>query len=570
MSFLIFLAVFLFFMKADFSLACMTILVGKKASESGEILVGHNEDAPGRFVMQTHLVKKERRKPGTKIKFEPDLSEVELFNTRNNLFWSEAKTFNEDFSASAFCDFFVNGYGVVICSNNCEYSKEDSPELLNGGIGYGFRRLIAEKSHCAKEAVDIACNLIEKYGYSSSGRSYAFSDKDEIFVLQVVNGKHYAVSRVPDDEVAVIPNHYTIRESEKNSRGYKELINYAVKRGWYKEGEIFDFSKVYQADDSFGLEKNTFRHVKAFEILLNMDLDELLKTQWQSLPFSIKPAQKVNIDTLKKILREHHNSHFEKPISICNCDTLESNIVQIRYNPERIILRRALGRPCNSVYIPWYFGITAIPEGYEDINGEKALSEHFRNNPDDMNYKNNAWFRAMELQAACDILGDEKVHDEIKKLESKFERELKTLDSQLELRFKNKPDIAHAMIDGIVRSFADEVKDFTLRMKKSLNIFTGEAENSVIPGKNFSVRIPKFINSNEIDISKCKCGTSYTDKNKWSKCIEINPHDDYLTLVFETGKWVENAVPCFTDLYITLSDLSGKIFAGSVKISVRS
>ncbi|MBR0074698.1 MAG: C69 family dipeptidase, partial [Synergistaceae bacterium] len=171
MSFLIFLAVFLFFMKADFSFACMTILVGKKASESGEILVGHNEDAPGRFVMQTHLVKKERRKPGTKIKFEPDLSEVELFNTRNNLFWSEAKTFNEDFSASAFCDFFVNGYGVVICSNNCEYSKEDSPELFNGGIGYGFRRLIAEKSHCAKEAVDIACNLIEKYGYSSSGRS---------------------------------------------------------------------------------------------------------------------------------------------------------------------------------------------------------------------------------------------------------------------------------------------------------------------------------------------------------------------------------------------------------------
>ena len=467
MSFLIFLAVFLFFMKADFSFACMTILVGKKASESGEILVGHNEDAPGRFVMQTHLVKKERRKPGTKIKIEPDLSEVELFNTRNNLFWSEAKTFNEDFSASAFCDFFVNGYGVVICSNNCEYSKEDSPELFNGGIGYGFRRLIAEKSHCAKEAVDIACNLIEKYGYSSSGRSYAFSDKDEIFVMQIVNGKHYAISRVPDDEVAVIPNHYTIREPDKKSRGYDELVSYAIKRGWFNpDEEIFDFSKVYQAEDSFGLEKNTYRHVKAFEILLEMDLSGLLKTEWQSLPFSIKPAQKVGIETLKRILRSHNetpNDHFSKPISICNIDTLESTIVQIRYNPDRIIIRKALGRPCSTPYLTWYFGINSMPEGYEDVEPEKSLDEHFQTKPQDMDYKNNAWYRAMEVQAACDILYHEKgeyARSKIAEFESREEKKLSTLDSQIELCLHNEPKIARAMMDGAVLSWTKEAEDF--------------------------------------------------------------------------------------------------------------
>ena len=35
--------------------ACMTILVGKKASSTGEVLVAHNEDAPGNFLMQTQI-----------------------------------------------------------------------------------------------------------------------------------------------------------------------------------------------------------------------------------------------------------------------------------------------------------------------------------------------------------------------------------------------------------------------------------------------------------------------------------------------------------------------------------
>ena len=425
---LIFFISLIFFLRAKDVYACMTILVGKKASATGEVLVGHNEDAPGRFTMQTHIVGKMCRPPHTKIKFEPNLSEVELFNTRTNLFWSEAKTFSDNYSDSAFCDFYINGNGVVICSNNCEKSKEDNPELLNGGIGYGLRRLVAEKAHTAKEALEIACDLVEIYGYASSGRSYAFSDKDEIFVMQIVNGKHYAIARVPDDEVAVIPNHYTIREPDKKSRGYDELVSYAIKRGWFNpDDEIFDFSKVYQAEDSFGLEKNTYRHVKAFEILLDMDLSGLLKTKWQPLPFSIKPSKKVGIKTLKKILRSHNeepNDHFSKPISICNIDTLESTIVQIRYNPDRILIRKALGRPCSNIYLPWYFGTKFKPEGYEDVEPEKSLAEHFKTKPEDMDYKNNAWFRAIEIDCLSDILGENAeiaVRNKIKSFEAEFE-----------------------------------------------------------------------------------------------------------------------------------------------------
>lgn len=463
------LTLIIFLITPKTSWACMTILVGKKASATGEILVGHNEDAPGRFTMQTHLVKKKRRPHGTKIKFEPDLAEIELFDTRTNLFWAEAKTFSENYSDSAFCDFYVNGYGVVICSNNCANSKEDNPELLNGGIGYGLRRLVAEKARSAKDALEIACNLVEKYGYASSGRSYAFSDKEEIYVMQIVHGKHYAIARVPDDEVAVIPNHYTIREPEKKSRGYENLISYAKERGWYKESDgAFDFSRVYQAENSFGLEKNTYRHVKAFEILLDMDLSGLLKTEWQPLPFSIKPAKKVDIETLKKILRAHNDNlyHFDKPIGICNFETLESTIAQIRHNPDRIILRKALGRPCCSPYIAWYFGINSVPKDYEEKDAETSLREHFLTTPEDMKEKDNAWDRALKICAKCEAHHDEEnyaLREKIYALEEKIENKLKTLDPQIELRLRSEPRIARAMMDAALLQWTKDFKELGVR-----------------------------------------------------------------------------------------------------------
>ena len=564
LSFTFFFSLFIF-VNAEISFACMTILVGKKASSTGEVLIGHNEDAPGRFTMQTHLVHKLRRRSGMKIKFEHELSELGLSSTRTNLFWSEARTFSTDDSDSAFCDLYVNGHGVIICSNNCANSREDQPELINGGIGYGLRRLVAETSHTAREALDTACKLVDKYGYASGGRSYAFSDKDEIYVMQIVHGKHYAIQRVPDDEVCVIPNHYTIHEPDPKAHGYDELVSYAVQRGWYDPSEgAFDFAKVYQSEDSYGLEKNTYRHVRAFEILLEMDLSELLNRKWEHLPFSIKPAHKVNVDMLRKILRSYKPT---KPITICNSDTLESTIAEIRHNPDRIILRRALGRPCFSPYLVWYSGINEIPEGYEYMKADEALSTHFHVRPGDMDYRYNAWFRAMEVQAACDILYHEKgeyVRSKIAEFESHEEEKLNALDSQIELRFHNEPRIARAMMFGALKTFADESEELMNDIKRELGIVTAEALSNVRIKEGFRIRIRK----QDFGIKECICGTSYKNQSEWSKCIGINDNGEYTELNFDSGKWIDDAVPCFTDLYMKMIDDNGNVHAGTVRIQV--
>ena len=59
------------------------------------------------------------------------------------------------------------------------------------------------------------------------------------------------------------------REPDTKAHGYDELVNYALKRGWYKpEDGAFDFQRAYQSEDSFGLEKNTHRHVSASRYVL--------------------------------------------------------------------------------------------------------------------------------------------------------------------------------------------------------------------------------------------------------------------------------------------------------------
>ncbi len=463
--------------------ACMTILVGKKASSTGEVLVAHNEDAPGNFLMQTHIVKKTNRSLNSKLKLESDLAELDLPIETAKLFWSEARTVNQKPSASAFCDLFVNSNGVAICSNNCAESIEDNPELNNGGIGYGFRRLIAEQAVNASHAVKVASQLIEKYGYASSGRSYAFADKDEIWVMQLVNGKHYAVQKVPDDEVAVIPNHYTIHEPFKNAPGCADVIEYAKKRNWFQGFESdFDFADVYQEKNSKFLEKNIYRHVRTLEILLEKNLDSLLT---KKIPFSVKPSRKVSIATLKKILRFHfentaqdiyngNSPHNAKPLTVCNSETLESTIIEFHDNPSGIVLRRALGEPCLGIYMPWYLGIENLPAGYESMNPDEALITHFKTSESEFEYsEKNIWFKIREIQKSVEADYSEKapkVRSIIKSVEDRLERELSMMNMQIMPRLETDPENMTAMMEGAVKTWAVSVETGLKHIISELNI----------------------------------------------------------------------------------------------------
>lgn len=597
------LAIFLFLLTAaGTARACTTVLAGKKASATGEVLVGHNEDSVGPYVMRTHIVPPLFR-TGTgaeknPVRFEPDAAELLLPAERPRLFWSEARPYFSDGGAS-FCDFYMNGHGVVICSDNCGASREDHPELT-GGVGYGIRRLTAERAKSAYNAVEVAVGLLKQYGYIGSGRSYHFADKNEIWVLQIVNGKHWAVKRVPDDHVYVNPNHYTIRDPDPGTPGLEELVEYAVRRGWYDPAQgPFDFARAYQAPQNYRAGRNLHRHLRGLEIILGHPVDSEAP-----LPFSVKPDRKIGIRDIDRVLRCHFEGtpddvsegkspHFMPSRPICAGSTLESVIVQIRDNTDMTLLHRALGHPCLSPRTPWYFGILSVPPEFGGVDPEEALRTHFSVPPEDLDWASGeASRRCSELQTAVEILYEdaaEPVRKGLKAFEDILEEELTRFEAALAQtsgdrgRTGKTSDRLRRLLTGAVNRWTERalnrveslflmVRVLPMELPERLDVNDGKTPVVVrLSLQNLAKRLgddQEDFAPDRIALDRTLFGPGHVAPGSWSKAksAEVrNENEDgekSLCLSFEIGDWREDTAPCLTDMWLQLENKEGRRLAG--------
>ena len=183
--------------------ACSTVIVGKSVSATGHIIVGHNEDNGGRIFNPQYYVPPAKHKAGEMITYEPTAAKIPQIPETLGFYWSQTL----DPNGSSFSDGFVNDAGVVIVSNACTGIYDNDQKLKDGGIGYGIRRLMAERAHTAKEAIDIAIKLLGEYGYFSEGRTYTVADKNEAWQIAIHKGNTWVARRVQDNEIVYIPMH---------------------------------------------------------------------------------------------------------------------------------------------------------------------------------------------------------------------------------------------------------------------------------------------------------------------------------------------------------------------------
>jgi dipeptidase len=362
---------------------CFTVLCGKEASMDGSVFLAHNEDDGGeqnlRFFKTKHLSRIETQeitlRRGAKYLPTGDF---------NSLFWIEMP-------GMEFSDSYHNEYGVSIVSDACP-SREDHGEISDGGIGYWLRRIMALQATSAREAVRIGGKLIEKYGYVSSGRTYCIADKDEAWMLSVVKGKHWIAQRVPDDEVAIIPNYFTIQkiklQDTLNYLGSEDIIRYARKKGWFKGPDsAFNFRLAYADPNSLTHKINVERHWAA--------LNKLAPKEYKlhdHFPFSFQPERKIVLMDLFDILRYHyentsidrsHNHTLGSPHqthrAICANSTQYGLVAQHRSKlPVSIgsVLWISLFHPCIHPFIPFYNGMKDSPVTI-DMDAQSALRTHF-------------------------------------------------------------------------------------------------------------------------------------------------------------------------------------------------
>jgi membrane dipeptidase len=283
-----------------------------------------------------------------------------------------------------FSDSYINEWGISIASDNCP-SREDKPEITDGGIGYMLRALVAQRARTSREGVLLAGRLVERFGYIDSGRTYIICDPDEGWLFCVVNGKHWLAKRVADDGIAMVANTYTVREVDISDRenvlASDDIVDYAKARGWYdpRQDGTFDFAEVYASPGSAVHPSNLNRQRSGLDYVTAEPIPS-----GAELPFSVVPRCKVTAATLMQVLRHDNKSKqtgsSEGPeegfCRICSGSTQTSFVAQLRRGMPAdigIVYWVTLAPPRTSVYIPFYFAISDFPDGYRSISKRPSM-----------------------------------------------------------------------------------------------------------------------------------------------------------------------------------------------------
>ena len=389
---------------------CMLFAAGKNATATGRVLVAHNEDDGGYMVVRHGYVPAADWSEDAVLPAEPGCAAIPQVPHTLGFYWSEVRNPERGMSNA---DTFYNECGVLVTSDNCAHSREDvedASRLTEGGISFNLRRIAAERAHSAREAIGILIELVEKYGYAPSGRAYTVADKDELFMIQIVSGKHYVAARVPDDMAVVMPNHYTFHRLDEFEEMYypKDIITYAMDKGWYVPAvsgcyDDFDFARAYQAEGSWMGPVNVNRQ--------RLGLQRVTGEHWEpdmekGMPFAVRPNRKLSVEDMAALLAEHYEGdeldvrtnpsgspHDCGARRTCSADTIEAYVCDFKENPYLTTMWVAEGRPCTQFWLP-VFPLAHVPEVLDVMESPAAeLARHLEVDPEAIWYTGKGWQR---------------------------------------------------------------------------------------------------------------------------------------------------------------------------------
>ncbi len=352
---------------------CTTIAVGRSASRDGCVLIGHNED-DSPYLGIRHQIVVAGEHPGAirlssgkgQLVYREPHTSLELSVPENSFAFDWTQMFGQDYG-----DAFVNTCGVAIYCDGASGTREQSPELVQGGIGHFLPQLLAEQAHSARDAVVLGGRLVEQYGYCDA-RIVTIADQQEVWLLQLPGGHQWLAQRVPDDMVAVLPNYLISRDIDLQDTDHylasPDLVAHAIQRGWYDPagGQPFDFRRSYGPPEINVSPLSTGRQQTGLFLLTGCEfpLDDM--------PFAVRPSHSIGLGDVTACLRctvSHGSTEQEarslpgsfhrnirtttpqRPISVWT--TQESTVVQL-HGEEGTIAWRASGIPDELPYTPWY------------------------------------------------------------------------------------------------------------------------------------------------------------------------------------------------------------------------
>ena len=319
-------AILVFF--ADYASACTNLIVGKKASKDGSVMCTYNCDGFG-FSGSLFYSPAGRHAPDEKIAIHG---------------WGPQHE-------GRFVKQVEYTYNVVGLMNEhqltiVETTFDGRLELQNreGLLDYfSLMRLALQRSATARQAIKCIAELVEEYGYNSSGESITICDPNEAWIMEIIgkgegrSGAVWVALRIPDDCICAHANLSRIRKfplekrkaknGERKAIGSKNLkyinspevecvyawdvVDFAREKGYFSgKDEEFSFRDAYCPID-FENVRYADARVWSFFRHHSGDMDQYLPyingqfDKCDHLPLWIKPDEPLSLRDVQRDMRDH-------------------------------------------------------------------------------------------------------------------------------------------------------------------------------------------------------------------------------------------------------------------------
>ena len=230
------------------SWACTNIIVGKKASVDGSVLVSYSADSYGCYGVMQHFA------PGC----HPQGSVRPVYDWETNAYKGTITEAPVTYNVVG----NMNEHQVTIAETT--FGGREELVDTTGLLDYGSLIYIAlQRSRTAREAIDVMTSLVEEYGYCSEGETFTLADPQEAWIMEMVGkgpgvkGAVWVAVRIPDDCVCAHANqsriHRFMHYDKKECLFAKDVVSFARSKGLYKgKDKDFDFAATYCPIDFSG------------------------------------------------------------------------------------------------------------------------------------------------------------------------------------------------------------------------------------------------------------------------------------------------------------------------------
>ena len=230
------------------SWACTNIIVGKKASVDGSVLVSYSADSYGCYGVMQHFA------PGC----HPQGSVRPVYDWETNAYKGTIPEAPVTYNVVG----NMNEHQVTIAETT--FGGREELVDTTGLLDYGSLIYIAlQRSRTAREAIDVMTSLVEEYGYCSEGETFTLADPQEAWIMEMVGkgpgvkGAVWVAVRIPDDCVCAHANqsriHRFMHYDKKECLFAKDVVSFARSKGLYKgKDKDFDFAAIYCPIDFSG------------------------------------------------------------------------------------------------------------------------------------------------------------------------------------------------------------------------------------------------------------------------------------------------------------------------------